>query len=202
MPRPEKVQVVTELSEKLSTTKSVVFADYRGLNVKEVTELRKKLRDAGVEYKVVKNTLARLAAQKAEVEGVNLYLTGPTAIALGLTDPVAPAKILSEFAKTHKNLEIKGGVLQGKVIDLDGVKSLANLPSREVLLAQLLAGMQAPVTGFVSVLSGTMRKLVYALDAVRRTKEEGQAGADAADAADATDVAETEASGADTGSSE
>ncbi len=202
MLRPEKVQVVTELSEKLSTTKSVVFADYRGLNVKEVTELRKKLRDAGVEYKVVKNTLARLAAQKAEVEGVNLYLTGPTAIALGLTDPVAPAKILSEFAKTHKNLEIKGGVLQGKVIDLDGVKSLANLPSREVLLAQLLAGMQAPVTGFVSVLSGTMRKLVYALDAVRRTKEEGQAGADAADAADATDVAETEASGADTGSSE
>lgn len=181
MPRPEKVRIVNELSEKLSATQSVVFADYRGLNVKEVTELRKKLREAGVEYKVVKNTLARLAAEKAEVGGVDQYMTGPTAIALGMKDPVAPAKILSEFAKTHKNLEIKGGVLQGKAIGLDEVKSLADLPSREVLLAKMLGSMQAPISGFVSVLSGTIRSLVYALDAVRKAKEEGQPAGESAE---------------------
>jgi large subunit ribosomal protein L10 len=166
-----KQPVVQEIKGKLEASKGAVLTDYRGLNVAEVTELRTKLREVGVEYKVVKNTLARIAANEIGIEGLDGYLEGPTAIAYGIEDAVAPAKVLSEFAKAHKNLEIKAGILEGKVIDLNGVKALADLPSREVLLAKLLGSMQSPLYGMANVLQGNLRNLVYVLDAVRKTKE-------------------------------
>ena len=166
-----KETVVAEVKEKLERSQGVVLTDYRGLNVTEVTELRNKLREAGVEYKVIKNTLTRLAANQVGIEGLDPYLEGPTGIAFGIEDPVSPAKILAEFAKTHKSLEIKAGILEGKVISFDAVQALADLPSREVLLAKVLAGMQTPMYGFAGVLHANLRNLVYVLDAVRQQKE-------------------------------
>lgn len=166
-----KQPIVQEIKAKLEESKGAVLTDYRGLNVAEVTDLRNRLRQAGIEYKVVKNTLTRLAANEIGLEGLDAYLEGPTAIAYGVEDPVAPAKILSEFAKEHKNLEIKAGIIEGKVIDFAGVKALAELPSKEVLLAKVLGGMQSPLYGFANVLQGNLRNLVYVLDAVRKTKE-------------------------------
>ena len=166
-----KKQIVAEMTEKFSGSQSVIITDYRGLNVAEVTELRKKLREAGVEFKVVKNTLLKIAAKNAGIEGVDEYFQGPTAVAFGLNDAVAPAQVLSKFAKDHKNLEIKGGVLEGKVIGLAEIKALADLPSREVLLAQVASVFQAPIAGLVNVLQGTIRKLGYALEEVRKLKE-------------------------------
>lgn len=169
----EKQSIVAELQEKFSATKGAVLTNYRGLTVAQDTKLRAKLREAGVEYRVVKNTMARIAAREAGIEGLDEHLEGPTAIAFSVTDPVAPARVISDFVKEHKlkALEVKAGLVEGKVIDAAGVKALANLPSREVLIAQVLAGMQSPIVGFVNVLQGSIRNLVYALDAVRQQKE-------------------------------
>lgn len=175
MARPEKVAIVEELAEKLQKSQGVVLTDYRGLDVQTMTELRSKLRAAGVEYKVVKNTLTRLAVRKAGFEPFDEVLTGPTAIALGYDDPVTAAKILIDFAKTHEDLEIKGGVLNGVFISVDEVNRLAKLPSRPELLAKLVSTMQGPIYSLVSVLQGTLRNLVYVLDAVRREKEKQSA---------------------------
>ncbi len=175
MARPDKVQVVEEVKERLSRVQGAVIADYRGLNVAEVTELRKQLREAGVEYKVLKNTLTIRAAREAGVENIIPLLTGPTAIAFGYDDPVVAAKIISDFSKDHKALEVKGGLLDGELLDIDGVKALADLPSREVLLGQVVRGMQAPIAGMVNVLQGNIRNFVYALEAVRKQKEEAGA---------------------------
>lgn len=167
----QKAPVVQAIREKIEASQSLVLTDYRGLNVSEVTELRVKLREAGVEFKVLKNTLTKRAAAEVGLEGLDPYLEGPTAIAFGMSDAVAPAKVLSEFAKAHKNLEIKAGVVDGKVIDVDGVKALADLPSREVLLAQVLGGMQTPMYGFAGSLAGVLRKFAYALNAIKEQKE-------------------------------
>lgn len=166
----EKKQVVAEIKERLEKTQGAVLADYRGLNVAEATELRTKLREAGVEYKVLKNTLIRIAAQDIGLEGLDPYLEGPTAIAFSFDDPVISAKVISEFAKTHKALEIKAGILENKVIDLQSVKELADLPAKEVLLAKVLGSMQSPMYGFAGALQGLLRNLVYVLDAVREKK--------------------------------
>lgn len=168
--RPEKEATVKEVQDKLAQSKAVVLADYRGLNVQEVTELRKKLREAGVEYKVIKNTMTSRAAKAANIDGLDTYLSGPTALAFGYTDPVTPAKILAAFAKDHKKLELKGGILEGKVISADSIKDLASLPAREVLLGQLAGVLQSPMRGLVTVLSGPMRNLAYAVEAVRKQK--------------------------------
>lgn len=174
MARPEKEAVVAEIQEKLSRAQTVVVADYRGLNVEEVTELRKELREAGVDFKVAKNTLTRLAVKNAQLEGVDPYLEGPTALAFGYDDPVTPAKILSTFAKSHKNLELKAGILEGKVIDVSTLKELADLPSREALLGQVAGLFQAPIRNLVTVLSAPIREMVYVLEAVRK-KQAGEA---------------------------
>lgn len=167
--RAEKEAIVRELKEKFEGAQAAVLTDYRGMNVAEATNLRKKLREAGCEFKVVKNTLARLAARQTGLEGLAPYLEGPLAIAFS-KDPVAPAKILYEFIRENKKMEIKAGVLEGNIIDAGKVKELAELPSREILLAKVLGGMQAPLSGFVSVLSGTLRSFVYALEAVRKQR--------------------------------
>lgn len=167
--RAEKEAILQELKVKFEESKAAVLADYRGLNVTEATKLRRRLREAGCELKVAKNTLASLAAKQLGLEGLDPYLEGQIAIAFG-KDPVAPAKVLSEFIRETKKMEIKAGILEGNVIDAKGVKELADLPSREVLLAKVLGGMQAPLYGFASVLQGTLRSFVYALEAVRKQR--------------------------------
>lgn len=167
----QKKQIVQEIKDKIDRAQAVVLVDYRGLNVEEVNELRKKYREAGVEYKVYKNTMMRFAFKEAGLEEFNNYLTGPSAIAFSYDDPVSAAKVTNEFAKEHDKLEIKAGVVDGEVIDVNRVKELANLPSREVLIAQVLGGLNGPITGFANVLQGTIRKLVYALNAIKEKQE-------------------------------
>ncbi len=168
--RVEKEAAVAELKRRFKDAKSVIFADYRGLNVAQVTKLRAKLRQAGIEYKVVKNTLARIAAREVGLTGVEQFLEGPTAVAFGI-DPVAPAKAVTEFARDNEQLEIKAGVLEGRLIDLAGVKALAELPPRGVLLARVLGGMQAPLSGLATVLHAPLRQVVWTLEAVRKKQE-------------------------------
>lgn len=165
-----KGQVISEVREKLSSAKGVVLTDYRGLTVAQVTKLRAQLREAGVEYKVLKNTLVKRAADEIGLVGLDPFLEGPTAVAFGINDPVAPAKILNEFAKANKALEIKAGVVEGQVISLEGVQALADLPPREVLLAKVLGAMQSPLVGMANVLQGPIRKMGYALEEVRKLK--------------------------------
>jgi len=168
MRRPEKEAQVELIQEKLSQAQAVVLADYRGLTVDEMTELRKKLRDAGVEFRVVKNTLARLAVRKANIEGLDSHLEGPTAMAFGDKDPVAPAKVLHTFARGHKNLELKMGLLENKILSRQELEALATLPAREVLLTQLAGVMQAPLRNLGMVLSAPIRNMAYTLEAVRK----------------------------------
>lgn len=143
-----KQSLVQEIAGKFEAAASVVVVDYRGLTVAQVTELRKQLREAGVEFKVYKNTLVRRAAEQAGVEAINEVLTGPNAIAFSTEDVVAPAKIINEFAKKNEALEIKAGIIEGTVSSADDVKALAELPSREGLLSMLLSVLQAPVRNF------------------------------------------------------
>jgi large subunit ribosomal protein L10 len=167
-----KQLIVEEISDKMQRAVSTVLTDYRGLNVAEATKLRKELRDAGVEYRVLKNTLTRLAADKVGFEELKKDLIGPTAIAFSYNDPVAPARILTKFAKEHKKLVLKAGVVEGKVIDPSGITALAELPTREVLLAQVLAGFQTPISGFVNVMQGNIRNFACVINAIKEKKEQ------------------------------
>lgn len=166
-----KTQNVDEIKEKIGKAQSMVLVDYRGLNVAQLTELRSQYRKAGVDYKVYKNSMMRFAFKDSGLEEFNEFLKGPSAIAFGYDDPVSAAKITSEFAKTNDKLEIKAGIVDGKVIDVKGVSSLAELPSREVLIAQVLGGFNAPIQGFANVLQGTIRGLAIALNAIAEQKE-------------------------------
>ncbi|KQY85768.1 50S ribosomal protein L10 [Paenibacillus sp. Root52] len=143
--KQESVDVVTA---KLRESATTVVVDYRGLNVAQVTELRKQLREAGIEFSVLKNTLLRRATAAAELTELDSVLTGPTAIAFSGEDAVAPAKILNDFAKKNDALKLKGAVVEGRVIGEEEVKALAELPSREGLLSMLLSVLQAPVRNF------------------------------------------------------
>ena len=166
-----KKQIVLDIKEKMAQSKGIIFYDYRGLNVQEVTELRNKFREAGVEYHVMKNSMLTRAADMLEIKGLDATLAGPTAVAFGMTDPVAPAKVLVEFVKKVKKTEIKAGVLGTKVIDVKGIEALAELPSREQLIAQLAGTLNAPITGLARSLSGIICKLGYALNAVKDQKQ-------------------------------
>lgn len=175
-----KIAVVAELNEHLASAKGAVLTGYRGLTVAQDTELRKSLRAAGVSYHVVKNTLLAIAAKDAGLDDLIPYLNGTTALAFSTEDAIAPAKVISEFIKKNKLedkdvLVEKAGIVDGKVIGADDVKALANLPSREVLLAKLLGSMKAPISNTVGVLSGVIRNAVYVLDAVREQKEKASA---------------------------
>jgi len=169
--REKKAQIVQELKDKFSNCSSAILVDYRGLTVEEATKLRKKFRDAGVEYKVYKNTLTEIAAKELGYDDIVPYLQGPTAIAFGVKDPVAPAKILKDAINEFKKMEFKVGLVDGKIIDVDGIKALADLPSREELIAKMLGSMNAPIANFVGVLSGVIRSFIYALNAVKEKKE-------------------------------
>jgi len=145
-------KVVADLVELLKSAQAGVLVDYRGITVEQDTQLRNKLREAGVEYKVVKNTLTRFAANEVGYQELDESLHGPTALAISSTDPVAPAKVLSDFAKEVEAIEIKAGFLDGKVISLDEVKTLANTPSREVLIAKIMGSLNAPISKLVRTL--------------------------------------------------
>lgn len=165
-----KKLIVTDLAGKMEKAKGMVFYDYRGLTVAEVTDLRNQFRAAGVEYHVIKNSMIKRAAEALSITGLDEHLSGPTAVAFGYNDPVAPAKVLVEFVKKVKKTEIKTGVLDGKVITIASVNNLAALPSREQLLAQLAGTLNAPIAGFARTLSGIISKLGYALNAVKEQK--------------------------------
>ena len=173
--RPEKASKVAELKDLLANSQGVVLVNYCGLTVAEDTELRSKMREAGVKYMVAKNTFVRIAAEQAGVQGLEQYLEHNTALAFSAEDPVAPAKILNDFSKDHEKLELKAGILNGAVISVDEVKALAELPSKEELLAKLLGSMQAPISGLLNVLQGTIRNFVYTVEALREKKEKESA---------------------------
>ncbi len=172
MNKENKQQVVVELHDKLQRAKAVFLADFRGMNVEKATELRNELRKAAVEYKVVKNTLLDLASRDTDKESLQPHFAGPTAIALSYDDPVAAAKVLSRFAKEQQaTFKLKAGVLTGKPITVADIQALADLPSREVLLAKLLGTLQAPTANFVGVLAAVPGSFVRALNAIKNQKE-------------------------------
>lgn len=160
----KKQGIVEEITEKFRESQTTVLVDYRGLDVAEVTELRKQLRDAGIDYKVYKNTMARRAVEAVDLGDLNETLVGPTAIAFSKDDVVAPARIINDFAKSHNALEIKGGVISGKVASLDQIKELAGLPNYEGMVSMLLSVLQAPIRNFA-----------YAAKSVAEQKEEQEA---------------------------
>ena len=153
-----KQPIVAEISEYIKDAQSVVLVDYRGLTVEQDTELRKKLREAGVSYKVYKNTMMNFAFKGTEFEGLAPYLNGPSAMAYSSEDATAPARVLAEFAKKASKLEIKAGVVEGTVYDAKGMEAIANIPSREVLIGRLLGSMQSPITNFARVLKQIAEK--------------------------------------------
>ncbi len=154
----QKKQVVEEIRSKIKDAKSIVLVDYRGLTVEEVTELRKKCTQAGVDYKVYKNTMMRFAFKEEGYEGFNEFLAGPNAIAISHNDVVAPAKITSEFAKDHKNLEFKAGIVEGEIVDVDKIKAIGELPSKEVLLTQLVIALNSPISKFARTIQAIVDK--------------------------------------------
>lgn len=162
----QKKQVVAALTESLKSACTGVVVNYKGITVAEDTKLRKELREAGDDYMVVKNTLLRLALKDAGIDGLDHVLEGTTAIAISKDNYVSGAKILAKFAETNKKFEIKAGFVDGGAISVDGVKELASLPPKEVLIAKALGGLNAPITGFVTVLNGTLKGLVVALNAI------------------------------------
>ncbi|HYG57585.1 MAG TPA: 50S ribosomal protein L10 [Symbiobacteriaceae bacterium] len=165
--RPEKELSIAQVKEAIQKAKSVVLADNKGMTVAQVTKLRKELRGAGVDLKVAKNTLIRIAARDLGIEGLDQYLHGTTTIAFSNADEASAAKKIREFFAKDKDPKfvMKAGILEGKVIDANGVKELADLPSREVLLAQVLGGIQAPLQGVAGAINGLLSSFAYALDA-------------------------------------
>ena len=153
-----KSQVVAEIVEKLQKSSSTIVVDYKGLTVEEVTELRKKMREAGVEYKVYKNSLVTRAANELGLGDVVQYLEGPVSIAFGYEDATAPARVLNNFAKDHKKLELKAGIVDGIVYDKAGVEKLATIPSKEVLIAKLLGSFKAPLSNFAYLINAIKDK--------------------------------------------
>jgi len=165
-PRPEKVAVVTEVSDKLAAADAALLTEYRGMTVKALSELRRALKPVGGEYKVYKNTLVRFAARNAGIDGAEELLTGPTAIAFVQGDVAGAAKALRDLAKTNPNLVIKGGVLAGRMITAKDVEALADLPPREVVLSQIAGLFEAPLSQMASLLEAVPRTFAYGIQAL------------------------------------
>ena len=168
----EKKVIVSEITEKLDRAASVILVDYRGLTVGEATQLRREMRQAGVEYKVLKNTLIKRAADELQISGLDPYLNGPTAVIFSDSDPVIPAKIMSDFIRRARKTEIKSGILGKTVINAAGVQSLSEMPPKEVVVAKLMGTINAPIANLAGVLNATLRQVVTALDAIRKQKEQ------------------------------
>ena len=166
-----KQQITEDLHARFARSAIIVVTDYKGLDVTSINDLRRKLRQSDIEYQVVKNTLLVRAAEDTEVALIKDHFKGPSAVAISYDDPVAPAKVLTQFAKENDKLEIKVGVLNGKVLDVQAIKALATLPSREVLLAQFLSVLNAVPTSFVRALAEIPRSLLNVLTAIKDQKE-------------------------------
>ena len=183
-----KKPVVEEIANSINGAASVVLVSYKGITVEQDTKMRKELREAGVTYKVYKNTMMNFAFKGTDYEPLDPYLNGPSGCAIvGGDDPIAPARIMCDFAKKADKLEIKGGVVEGKLYDADGIKSLSTIPSREVLLSKLLGSLQAPVTNFARVIKQIAEKSGEAAPAA-----EAPAETVAAEAAPAAETAAPE----------
>ena len=169
--KKRKKELVEVFAEKLQKSKAAVFTDYKGLTVEEINEVRNNLRDKGIEFKVIKNTLFGLAVKKVKLDvDSKEFENHPVAVAFGYDDEVAPAKVVFNFAKNHESLEIIGGILEGKSIDANSVKSLAQVPSREELLVQMIGSINAPVSNFVGVMHANLRNVVGVLNAIKESK--------------------------------
>lgn len=173
MPKPEKVEAVRRLAEQMKESEMIVVADYRGLSVADMVQLRRQMTNAQTRLEIAKNTLLKLAAREAGLdEQFDSFLEGPTAVAfVKAADVAQPAKVISDYAKGSKSFAIKGGALGTRALSVDQIQQLADLPPREILLARVLGGMQAPIAGLVTVLSGTLRSLLYVLQARREQLE-------------------------------
>ncbi|HSK48486.1 MAG TPA: 50S ribosomal protein L10 [Coriobacteriia bacterium] len=170
MPTVRKEELVAEIKERFNGSQAVIMADFRGLTVKQMQQLRVSVREAGGDIKIYKNSLTEIAIRELALPNMDEFLGGPTAFVFIAEDAVAPAKALAAFAKQHKALELKGGFVQNQVVGADGVKAIATLPSREELIAKLLGTMQNPLTGTVRVLAGPARAFATVLDAIAKQK--------------------------------
>lgn len=170
MPKAEKIEVVNEIREKFKAAEVVILTNYQGLTVAEINDLRKRFREANVDYRVYKNTLTKIAVSELGYIGLDKYLEGPTAIASSPTQISKPSKVIKDFINQYKKLEIKAGVFGGRVIDAKSAENLADLPSKEVLFGQLLGTLQVPVRGFLSVLQAPIRNLVYLINNYSQNK--------------------------------
>jgi len=171
MARPEKEVAVAEMAEIFEKSKGVFLTDFQGLNVEKISDLRQKCREASVGYLVVKNTLAKLAVKQVGWEEMLEHLEGPSAIAYSFEDPSAPARVINEFAKKEEKPAIKVSYFEGVFYGPEKVKAIASLPSKDVLLAQVVGGFNAPIQGFVGTIHGLLQKLVMTLDAVRGSRD-------------------------------
>jgi len=175
MPRPEKVKIVEGLASEFDAAGTVFVTDYAGLSVTDITDLRAQLREAGVSMKVAKNTLLRLAAKQAGVPELVDHFKGPTAIAFGEKDPVAGAKVLQDFLTRLERPKVRAFMVEGKAYPGEDLKAIAELPPREVILSQLIASIEGPITGFVRTLDAVIRDFIGTVDAIAKKKEEGGA---------------------------
>lgn len=165
--KQQKTEIIKDLTDKIKRQKGLVFTDFRGLKVGEIQDLRKQLKAAGIEYKVTKKTLIKLALEKAKKEVDTAQFEGSVALTLGYEDPIMPAKIISKFAREHKNLKILGGMIEDKFLTIEEVRELALIPSKDELLIKLIASLKSPISGFVNVLGGSIRNLIGILGAIK-----------------------------------
>jgi len=169
--KDQKKKIVDDVKDKISRQKAVIFTDIKGLKVKDLTALRKELKKEGVDYKMIKKTLLKISLPKGDISELNPKdMNGEIAAAFGYKDEVAPARVLYKFSKTNENLKIVGGIVDGKIFQKEQIVALANLPSRDALLAKLVGSIASPLSGFVNVLQGNLRGLVYVLSAIKKTE--------------------------------
>jgi len=172
MPKPEKIKAVEELTAKIKEAKSVLLTDFQGLNVEQITDLRTRLRESSVEYKVVKNTLAKISVESLGIGNMVNYFEGPVAIAFGVDDPFASIKVIKEFSKKTERPAIKAYLYEGQVFTGKEIDQLAELPGRDVLIAQLVGTIAAPLTNLVSSLNNLLQKTVLIINAIKEQKEQ------------------------------
>jgi large subunit ribosomal protein L10 len=171
MARPDKEKIVAEITDKLSSAAGVYLADYKGLNVEAISRLREKLRDASIEFKVIKNTLAKMSANQAGMEELVPYLTGPTAMAFCLADPILGAKILFEFQKQNDKLQLKACVFDDQVYDKNYIEKIAKLPPTEQVRAQAVGILAAPLRNMVGLLNNLLTSMVVVLSEIKKQRE-------------------------------
>ena len=172
MGKEEKAELVNNLSTLLKSSKGIYLTDYRGLNVEDITELRKRLKEANTIYRVTKNSILKRALEQIEIPEISHLVEGPTAIAITPDEPIQPIKILTSFRKEHKLPIIKGGVAEGKFISEEEIETIAKIPSRQELLSMIVGNLNAPITGLVWTLKGMLAQLIYTLNSLINKKEE------------------------------